>query len=493
MKSEKVTPTHPEMENQNQSPTKRGKLEFPPSLFVPTLYFVEGLPYTMVNLMSVVFYKNLQANNEFIGLVTSLLYIPWIIKLLWAPVVDVYATRRQWILISHAVLGAIAGLLAFSMFSLQSQAIYVTLALFTLMAFVSATQDIAIDGFYLDSLNRQKQALFVGIRNAAYKVSTLVGSGALVYVAGRIAETQGNTQAATFAGWAFAFAICAALFFVFLQVHAVFLPHPRQISADDPGSAVIEAEAEVKQKVETSAAAPAGALLSAAPAGQPHTRENRPRLTAGKFWEVFRTFFTQPGIVVICIYILTFRLGDALMLKMAQPFLLDPREKGGIGISTADVGLIYGTIGTTFLFAGGIFGGWLISKKGLKRWLLPTAIIQNSAILLYWGLAIFKPGVVAVAVVNAFEQFAYGLGTAAYTTFLLTIVKAEFKASHYATATALMALGMMLPGMVSGYLTTWLGYQNFFLLSFFAAIPGMITIFFLPIKEDEHEPLPAKA
>jgi PAT family beta-lactamase induction signal transducer AmpG len=173
------------------------------------------------------------------------------------------------------------------------------------------------------------------------------------------------------------------------------------------------------------------------------------------------------------------------MLKMAQPFLLDPMNVGGLQIKTEDVGLIYGTVGTLFLLVGGLLGGWLVSRFGLRKCLFPTAVIQNSAILLYWALSIWKPSLIAVAAVNGYEQFSYGLGTAAYTVFLLSTIRPQYRAAHYATVTGFMALGMMLPGMASGYIQHSLGYQNFFLFSFVAAIPGMFAIFFLPLWDKQ--------
>jgi PAT family beta-lactamase induction signal transducer AmpG len=182
---------------------------------------------------------------------------------------------------------------------------------------------------------------------------------------------------------------------------------------------------------------------------------------------------------------LTFRLGDALMIKMAPLFLIDPRKVGGLGISTEQLGMIYGTAGTIFLLIGGITGSIIVARFSLKKVLMPAAIIQSAAILLYWALAVFQPtSLPAVACVNAAEQFTYGLGTAAYTVYLMSTVKPEYKASHYAIATGMMALGLLVPGFVSGYLTT-LGYANFFLISFFASIPGIITIAFLPFKENK--------
>jgi PAT family beta-lactamase induction signal transducer AmpG len=382
--------------------------------------------------MSVVLFKNFQASNDFVGFFTSLLYFPWTLKFLWAPNVDFIGSRRQWIVVSQIVLGVLALMCAGAV--AVPNPIYPLFAVFVVMALASATQDVAIDGFYLDALNVEQQSLYVGIRNAAYKVATLLGSGALVYMAGKITESHGLA-----AGWGAAFAICALVMLAAASFHYFKLPHPKQ--------------------------------------------EVRTQLDMKQFAAVFKTFFQQEKITAIIVYILIFRLGDALMLKMAQPFLLDPLAKGGLGISTADVGLIYGTVGTLFLLVGGLLGGWLVSRFGLKKCLLPTAIIQNSAILLYWALSIWKPNLIAVAAVNGYEQFSYGLGTAAYTVFLLSTVRPEFKAAHYATATAFMALGIMVPGMASGYIQEALGYQNFFLLSFLSSIPGMFAIFFLPIKE----------
>jgi len=401
-----------------------------PSIYIPTLYLAEGLPYAIVNMMSVVFFKSLGAGNEFIGL-TSFLYIPWAIKLFWSPLVDIYGSRRGWIIGSQVVLAVLIG--ALSCASLAPQAIWAALFVFAVIALASATQDIAIDGFYLDALKLSDQAFYVGVRNAAYKIAWLVGAGALVFLAGKLGESLGTQQ-----GWAVAFTACSVMFVLAALFHRIYLPHP-QVRRADSG------------------------------------------LTWSLFVRVFSTYFQQERIAPIVIYILIFRLGDALMLKMAQPFLLDSRSNGGLAVSTANLGIIYGAAGTLALLAGGIAGGWLVARGGLKKWLWPTALIQNSAILLYWALAILKPAIGWVAAVNAVEQFSYGLGVSTYTVFLLGTVKPEFKAAHYATATALMALGIMLPGAASGFLAHSLGYANFFLLSFFASLPGIVAIFFLPL------------
>jgi PAT family beta-lactamase induction signal transducer AmpG len=270
------------------------------------------------------------------------------------------------------------------------------LIVFALIAFVSATQDIAIDGFYLDVLTENQQAFYVGIRNTAYRGAWLFGSGAMVSLAGYYAELAKTSQNAVAEGWALAFGICALAFVIATAWHLVFLPKLQQY---------------------------AHPVLDRSDHKSPDVRLKR-------FVDAFISFADQPRFAVIVLYILTFRMGDSFLLKMAQPFLLDPMDKGGLGISTAQVGLIYGTVGISALLIGGIVGGMLVAKYGLKRCLMPAAIFQNSAILLYWALAIFKPGLMYVGVVNALEQFAYGLGFTTYTVFLLSVVKSEYRAAH---------------------------------------------------------------
>lgn len=416
-----------------------------PGIYIPTLYFAEGLPYTVVMMMSGVFFKSLGASNIFIGL-TSVLSLPWILKFLWAPLVDFYGTKRSWIIFAQLALAVviagtagiafISGNLPFDMFI---AAAVTTLAL---TALASATQDVAIDGYYLEALNEEQKAFFVGVRNAFYKVAWLFGSGGLVYLAGELGKTSGIGF-----GWGASFGVCALCMLIASAFHAFYLP-----------------------KVEKS--------------GKERAAERTIPSRGPDFWRAISTYFQQPGIIAIVAYILIFRFGDALMLKQAPNFLLDPADKGGLALTVSDIGIINGTVGMIFLLIGGIVGSWIISKGGLKRWLWPTALIQNGAILLYWALAVMRPSIEWVYVVNSIEQFSYGLGTAAYTVFLLSTVKTEHKAAHYATATALMALGLLVPQTLSGYLTA-IGYANFFMVSFLTSIPGIIAIFFLPIWRQE--------
>jgi PAT family beta-lactamase induction signal transducer AmpG len=425
-----------------------------PSIYINSLYFAEGLPYTIVNMMSQVLFKSLGADNVFIGH-TSLLSIPWILKFAWSPLVDLYATKRSWVVAAEFILAVlvlgIAGVTYMGR-HLPLNAILLPLVIvFTLTALASSTHDVSIDGYYLDVLNEEQKAFFVGVRNTAYRVSMIFGSGAMVYLAGTLA-----TQMGLQVGWAIAFAVCALAMALCAIFHKWYLP-----------------------KLQRSKEAPQfhGDAME-------RTRE---------FAGAIATYFQQPGIAGIVFYILVFRLGDAFMLKQASNFLLDPPGKAGLGLSVADMGIVTGTVGVIVLLLGGITASWLISKGGLRRWMWPLALFQNAAILLYWALSTWprvfavpgtlydNPYLPAVYVINSIEQFAYGCGTTAYTVFLLTTVKSEYKAAHYATATALMALGLMLPQYLSGDIYKVLGYSHFFLMSFFASLPGILAIFFLPI------------
>jgi PAT family beta-lactamase induction signal transducer AmpG len=423
-------------------------------IWVTVLYFAEGYPYTLVNQMSIIFFKALGASNELIGM-TSILYLPWALKGLWGPIVDVYSTKRRWILGAEIACAVLFGVLAIG--TLTPIVMTISICCFAIIAFVSATHDIAIDGYYLDILDKDRQAFYSGFRTTAYRLSWLVGSGGLVFLAGYIADgyvsgindagekiyrlVQGTFNPVHY-GWAVTFGISACIFLLIYGFQTWYLPNPRQ---------------ERMQRVSGN--------------------------TSKQFLDAFRSYFSQDRIGWIVTYVLLIRLGDAFMLKMAPPFLMDTHLKGGLAISTAEIGILYGTVGIVFLLSGGILGGYLVSKHGLKRWLLPTALLQNGAIVLYWILALTRPSIQWVYAANSFEQFSFGMGVSAFVIFLMRTVRPEYKASHYAITTAFMAAGMLLPGIVSGYLQAWMGYPNYFLMSFLVSVPGLITIFFLPLEE----------
>lgn len=449
----------------SETPTKRNA-----GLWISVLYFAEGFPYTVVNLMSVIFLKGLDASNQLIGL-TSLLSFPWVLKGLWSPIVDLYSTKRKWILNAEILCTILFLILAGVALLPKSTAIAATIAILTAIAFVSATHDIAIDGFYLNALDQDRQALYVGVRNTAYRGAIIAGSGALVVLAGTIAEgylKSGTSSASPVettvqlsllgipldvlpiqVGWAIAFGLGALIFFSIYLFQRWYLPNPKS-----------------------------------------QTLPENER-SSNSFLESFQTYFSQHKIAGIVAYVVLFRLGDALTFKMAPPFLMDNIDQGGLEISTTDIGLLSGTVGVIFLLIGGLLGGYVIAKQGLKRWIWPTAIAQNSTNLLYWLLAMYQPSLAWAYIVNSIEQFTYGLGVAAYTVFLMRTVRPEYQASHYAITTAFMAAGVLIPGVLSGYLQEGLGYQNYFLMSALATLPGMVAIFFLPIEDDrKFAPMP---
>ncbi|MFD0798563.1 MFS transporter [Maribacter chungangensis] len=404
--------------------------------WVPTLYFAQGLPYALVVTVSVIMYKRLGFSNSDLGLYTSLLYLPWVIKPLWSPFVDLKSTKRNWFL-GMQLLASVA-LLAIGL-SLPTNVFFVTsLACFWMVAFASATNDIATDGYYMIGLTEDRQSFFVGMRSVFYKLANVTGQGLLVVFAGFLENKYGdNTKA-----WSYTM-ICAGTLMLLMTLTNFF----------------------VTPKFESSEA-----ITLEKPKG---------------FLEVFVSFFKKPGMVMAITFILFFRLGESQLVKMASPFLLDPTSVGGLGYSTSEVGTIYGTIGVVFLTIGGILGGILISRDGLKKWMLPMLISLNAPNALYALLAI-TGNTEAWAVIGTviIEQFGYGFGIAGFMVYLIYIAEGNSKTSHYALATGFMALGMMLPGLISGFMQEWLGYDGFFIWVVLAALPAFILLRYIEYPAD---------
>ncbi|MFK7812020.1 MAG: MFS transporter [Maribacter sp.] len=404
--------------------------------WVPVLYFTQGLPYVMVVTVSVIMYKKLGISNADIGLYTSWLYLPWVIKPLWSPFLELLGTKRNWFLIMQLVIALSflgVGLL------LPTNIFFVTtLACFWMAAFASATNDIAADGYYMIGLTQEKQSFFVGVRSTFYKLSTVTGQGLLVILAGFLENHYGdNTKA-----WSITM-LAAGVLMLVLTLSNLFVT-PKYESS----------EAIVKEK-------PKGYL------------------------EIFKSFFTKPNMGMALTFILFFRLGESQLVKMASPFLLDSKEVGGLAYSTAEVGTIYGTVGVIMLTIGGILGGILISKDGLKKWFFLMVLSLNIPNAFYAFLAITKTSsLTAVVTTVVLEQFGYGFAIAGFMVFLIYIAEGMSKTSHYAIATGFMALGMMLPGLISGYMQEWLGYDGFFIWVVIAAIPSLILLKYIKYPPD---------
>jgi MFS transporter, PAT family, beta-lactamase induction signal transducer AmpG len=410
-----------------------------PWAWIPTLYFGQGMPYVVVMTLSVIMYKNLGISNTEIAFYTSWLYLPWVIKPLWSPIVDMFRTKRYWIVSLQLVIGV--SLAAVALTIPTTGFFQITLAVLWLMAFSSATHDIAADGFYMLALEQHQQAAFVGVRSTFYRVAILVSQGGLVYLVGKLSAQTGNFAAA----WAIVFWVLAAIFLLLFVYHKFVLPRP----ASDQRVAL---------------------------AGDP----------VADFFITFKSFFVRNDILLILIFLLTFRLGEAQALKLFTPFLLDPIAKGGLGLTTSQVGIVYGTWGVIALTLGGLLGGFTISRGGLKKWLWPMLFAVHIPNVAFVYLAQMQPSseaVIATAIV--IEQFGYGFGFAAYLMFMIMVAdndgKGIHKTAHYAICTGFMAAGMMLPGMVSGWIQTKLGYPNFFIWVLICTIPSIAVTFFLKI------------
>ena len=409
-----------------------------PWLWIPTLYFAEGIPYFIVNNISVVMFKNMGMPNGMLALYTSLLYLPWVIKPLWSPFVDIIRTKRWWIISMQVLMSAAMLLLPFmlpqghgEMFA-SSPMFYVTLSLFWITAFASATHDIAADGFYMLGLNSNKQAEFVGIRSTFYRLSSIFGQGVLVALAGVLDRKTGDVHMA----WKITLVLSAVMFSAVTLYHTWGLPRP---SSDRPSSTVSAKD------------------------------------IFTEFGRTFLTFFSKKGIFIAMLFMLLYRLPEAFLVKMMNPFLLDSMEQGGLGLSTEAVGIVYGTIGVAALTVGGILGGIAASRWGLKKALWPMALSLTLPCLSFVFLAAFQPdniGIIGTCV--ALDQFGYGFGFTAYMLYLIYFSDGEFKTAHYSLCTAFMALSMMLPGMVAGYIQEAVGYTNFFI---FVMICCLVTVF----------------
>ncbi len=382
--------------------------------WVPSLYYTEGLPYAFVMIVSVVMYKKLNISNSEIALYTSWLYLPWVIKPLWSPLVDIIKTKRFWIIFMQLLIGA--GLAGIALTIPTTNMFRYTLAFFWLIAFSSSTHDIAADGFYMMGLTSHDQAWFIGIRNTFYRFAILTGQGLLVIIAGNMENLYNDVSLA----WSIVFGISAIIFMIFAIYHKWILPHP----SEDNNHEKLELNDVIKN-----------------------------------FFKIFISFFKKPL------------------------FMLDTIEMGGLGLSTSEYGFIYGTLGMIMLTLGGITGGVLVAKNGLSYWIIWMALAMKLPDLVYVYMAYVQPeNYYLISFFVATEQFGYGFGFTAYLLYMMMLSEGENKTANYAICTGFMALGMMIPGMFSGFLQETLGYKYFFNWVMLATIPGFILIKFLNIN-----------
>lgn len=416
-----------------------------PWAYIPTLYLLEGLPYIIINTVSAVLYADLGYANPQIAFWTGWLYLPWVLKMFWSPLVDAKSTKRRWLLGAQLGLSAVFLLLAaagvwnalFHTADIHNLSFFAwSLLGFLAGAFVSATHDIAIDGYYLLALSARQQSYFVGIRTIFYRLAMILGSGILVAATGALAAKQGHIGWVAWPyNWALLFLFLAFVFLAGYQYHRCILPKP---AADGPVHAA-------KQNV----------------------------------WkDSFQTYFTQKNIVYILLFILFYRLGDALLEKIVPLFLLKPQTEGALGLPVHTYGLIKGTLGLVAVIAGNLAGGWLLGKYGFKKCIWPFAFILILPNFFYAYMAGAHPSLTVVTVLITLEHLGNGLALMAFSVFIMYISTGQYKTSHYAISTGIMAIGMMGPSMLSGWMQTRLGYEAFF---WAAGLLSLTTLAVVPL------------
>ena len=389
-----------------------------PWLWVPTLYFVEGLPYFIVNTISVIILKDLGMDNGRLALLTSLIGLPWLVKPLWSPFVDIFKSKRWWIVTMQALMAAAVAVLALTLPA--ASPFTWTLILFVITGFASASHDISADGYYMLALDEKRQSAFVGIRNTFYRIAMVFGQGVLVVLAGWLEKRTGAVSRA----WTLTLVGTAALLALFTLYHSLMLPRPEEDRTEGRKSA-----------------------------GE----------VAREFGRAFGTFFTKPGIGLAIAFLLLYRLPEAFSVKMLYPFFSDAAGAGGLGLDKEAFGLVYGTAGVIALLLGGILGGLDIARRGLRKCLLPMALSLALPCAVYLFMALTQPSSLwTVGACVVFDQFGYGYGFTAYTVYMMRFAEGPLKTSHYAICTCFMALSMLLPGAVAGYLQESLGYVGFF-------------------------------
>ncbi len=597
-----------------------------PWAWVPSLYYAEGIPYVVVMTVAVIMYKRLGISNTDIALYTSWLYLPWVIKPLWSPVVDILKTKRLWIIVMQLIVGA--GLAGVAFTIPAPNFFQYTLAFFWLLAFSSATHDIAADGFYMLGLTEHEQAFYVGIRSTFYRLAMITGQGLLIILAGYFESTTGlpaidfdvktdgqkeivqiiqpdsidynalegelrviadpaelviSTNSITKAEYDSVLTMVKSWninngFYTIdeekkkestdegLNFFEVFIKHTfgaeekvvvtgntignygvvafhlsnkpvdgeevvfnfsweagdksisliegtrfvfNEANWNKPAYALIQLDPKLKKTSTAAFAGRAGniplswVLTFAILAGLfmvffvyhkiilPYPKSDKPAVKEGdgsffgEFLKTFLLFFKKKHVGIVIGFLLLYRLGESQLVKLASPFLLDARDLGGLGLTTGEVGLVYGTVGIIALTLGGLLGGFVAAKDGLKKWLWPMLISINLPNAVYIYLSYAQPdSFFLINLCVAIEQFGYGFGFTAYMLYMIYASEGEHKTAHFAIATGFMALGMMIPGMISGWLQELIGYQHFFIWVMLATIPAFIITKFIPLDPE---------
>lgn len=412
-----------------------------PVTWVPTLYFSEGLPFVATATVSVLMYKSLGLSDAQIAFFTTLVMWPWTLKPLWGPLLEMFKTKKHFVIATQFIGGVSFGLLALSL-PLDGFLRY-SLVMFVIIAFNSATHDIAADGVYINTLSPKQQAQYVGWQGAFYNVAKVLSQGALVYIAGRLELTIGVTEA-----WMVVMGLFGGILILMGLYHLKMLPS-------------------------------GGSSNGVKSFGEAFKT----------FGQVVKTFIQKKNILWGIAFIVLFRTAEGQLTKIVPLFMRAAREDGGLGLLTSDIGIAYGIFGAAAFVLGSIAGGYFVAKKGLKSSIFILAVIFNVPDAVYAYLAFTTPENFAIICgAITIEWFGYGFGFVGIILFMMQqIAPGKYKMAHYAFATALMNLGFMLPSMISGYVSDFLGYKNFFLWVMIATIPSFLVAWFVPFKEVEKE------
>ena len=413
-----------------------------PWAWVPTLYFAEGLPYIAVTVLAIEIYMQLGLSDAEITFYTSWLYLPWVIKPFWSPFLDLYKTKRWWITTMQLLLGSAFAGVAFTIQAdwwLQG-----SICFFWMLAFSSATHDVAADGFYMMALDQHEQAFFVGIRSTFYRLSMIFGKGLLIMLAG-VLQVMFRYQIKF--SWSLIFYGLTGLFIAFYLYHNYILPRPKEDIV--------------------------------------HEEKQDEKVVVHEFLMTFATFFEKKQILTAIAFMLLFRLPEALLTPISQLFLQAQPSKGGLGLSPQEFGLVNGTVGVIGLLAGGIIGGMLVSRDGLKKWIWPMTFAITIPNVAYVYLAYAMPeSLMAINICVFLENFGYGFGFSAYMLFMIYFSQGEHKTSHYALCTGFMALSMLIPGLFAGALAQYVGYRIFFIIVMLSCMLPFFVASFLKIDSE---------
>jgi PAT family beta-lactamase induction signal transducer AmpG len=408
-----------------------------PVMWVPTLYFAEGLPFVTINVVSVLMYKAMKVPDSQIALFTTLVIFPWTLKPIWGPLLEMFKTKKYFVIATQFIGGVCFGLLALT---LQLDAFFkYSLVFLTLIAFNGATHDIAADGVYINVLSQTDQARFVGWQGAFYNIARVLSQGGFVYLAGRLESKLGVTHA-----WMIVMGLFGATLVLLSLYHAKMLP--------------------------TGGAASQIKTL---------------RETFYTFWDVVKTFFAKRYIAWGIVFIILYRFAEGQAMKIVPLFMKADRAAGGLGLETAQIGISYGIFPPAAFILGSILAGYFVAKRGLKRSLLILCCFFNIPFVVYAFLAFMLPtDLLVISTALVFEYFGYGFGFVGLTLYMMQqIAPGKYKMAHYAFATGVMNLGLMIPAALSGFISDFLGYRTFFLWVMIATVPSFLVAWLVPFRE----------